>query len=118
MGKKILIVDDEVTLLEVLKTCLESSGYEVATATDGVAGLEHLKKMNPDLIILDYIMPKMDGLSFIEESRRREDSKHIPIILLTAKECQEIQDEEKRFDYLKKPCVYDKLLEKIHKYTT
>lgn len=61
MSKKILIVDDESDLVEVVRSRLVASGYECITASDGMEGLTKAQKENPDLIILDLMLPKMDG---------------------------------------------------------
>ena len=63
--KKILVVDDEADILDVIKLTLEPNGYEVVTASDGEGGLEKAKSKKPDLIILDILMPKMDGYTFL-----------------------------------------------------
>ena len=83
MGIKILVVDDEPNIVELLKYNLENSGYETKEAYDGEEALNMVAKERFDLIILDLMLPKIDG---IEVCRRlkREDS-HIPIIMLTAK---------------------------------
>lgn len=84
--RTILIVDDEVDLLELLTYNLEGEGFRVFTAPNGIAGLEAARKEKPDLIVLDIMMPKMDG---VEVCRRlRQDSERLratPIIMLTAR---------------------------------
>ncbi|VAX34897.1 hypothetical protein MNBD_UNCLBAC01-1224 [hydrothermal vent metagenome] len=84
--KKILVIDDEQDLVDMLKYALEAQGYIVVTAFDGLEGLEKTKKEKPDLIMLDYMMPKLDGLSFIEEIGLDEDLRKTPIIVLTGKD--------------------------------
>jgi DNA-binding response OmpR family regulator len=101
---KLLIVDDEVDLLAELKPLLERSGYDVVTAIDGVQALERIEEMQPDLIILDVMMPRMDGREVLR--RLREADNWTPVILLTqvgtsmerAMSLQEGAD-----DYLNKP---------------
>ncbi len=117
MTKKILIVDDEQTLIEVMKMCLETNGYEVVTANNGERGLMLWKQEKPDLILLDCIMPKMDGVTFILEAHRREDLPPVPIIMLSAKEdAFGSMETDKIVDRLSKPCGLDELMEKIEKY--
>jgi OmpR family response regulator RpaB len=79
--EKILVVDDEASIRRILETRLKMVGYEVATAADGEEALEIFSKFNPDLIILDVMMPKLDGYAVTKEIRRSSDT---PIIILTA----------------------------------
>jgi CheY-like chemotaxis protein len=83
--RKILIIDDEATLCELLKLNLESTGdYEVITATDSREGLVMVRKHLPDIVLLDIMMPYMDGSEVAEHIMRDAKTKHIPIIFLTA----------------------------------
>ena len=82
-NSKILIVDDEPDLLELLKTTLVGNGYDVVTANDGLQGLEQVDNENPDLILLDIKMPRMDGYTMLRELKKSEKTKHIPVIMLT-----------------------------------
>lgn len=79
--EKILIVDDEASIRRILETRLKMVGYEVATAADGEEALDAFSKFNPDLLILDVMMPKLDGYGVTREVRRTSDT---PIIILTA----------------------------------
>ncbi|MGD9580397.1 MAG: response regulator transcription factor RpaB [Vampirovibrionia bacterium] len=79
--EKILVVDDEASIRRILETRLKMVGYEVTTAADGEEALELFSKFNPDLIILDVMMPKLDGYGVTREIRRTSDT---PIIILTA----------------------------------
>ena len=85
MKKKILVVDDEKDLVEMLKMRLEGSGYSVITAFDGEAGLELAKKEMPDIILLDLMMPKKDGYEVCGELKKDNKYKKIPILILSAK---------------------------------
>ena len=81
MAKKILVVDDEKPISDIIKFNLEKEGYEVVTAYDGEEALEKVESENPDLIILDLMLPKIDGL----EVAKRVRAKHtMPIIMVTA----------------------------------
>ncbi len=79
--ERILVADDEASIRRILETRLKMVGYEVITAADGEEALEAFQKHNPDLIILDVMMPKMDGYGVTREVRRNSD---VPIIILTA----------------------------------
>jgi two-component system, chemotaxis family, chemotaxis protein CheY len=81
--KKILTVDDSRTILAMLKTVLTSVGFEAIQAEDGIYGLEALEKNEPDLIVTDINMPRLDGFGFIERVRRDDRYRAIPILVLT-----------------------------------
>lgn len=79
--QRILVADDEASIRRILETRLKMQGYEVVTAEDGEEAVEVYNKSNPDLVILDVMMPKMDGYGVTREIRRTSD---VPIIILTA----------------------------------
>jgi DNA-binding response OmpR family regulator len=83
--KKILVVDDEENILKTISDLLLANGYEVMTAKDGKEGIEKAHKGNPDLILLDIMMPKISGLELLKKIKSSERSAHIPIIILSAK---------------------------------
>lgn len=83
-GKKILIVDDEASLGNVLATALTYEGYTTLKAIDGEAGLAIAEKELPDLIILDIMMPKVDGITMLKKLRENEETKKIKVIVMTA----------------------------------
>lgn len=85
MARKILLVDDENTLLETIAYNLEQSGYQVITAADGYSALEAASKEDLDLVILDIMLPGMDGLEVCRLLRREHNTSTIPILMLTAK---------------------------------
>lgn len=82
-NKKILIVEDEKMILDALKKKLESSGFEVDMAIDGEEGLRKSLEGDPDLVLLDIILPKMDGMTMLDKLRNEEKGKDIPVIILT-----------------------------------
>ena len=83
--KKILIVEDSWTTLISLKICLEFAGYDIYTAMDGEAGLTMARSLKPDLILLDIIMPKIDGFSVCQSLKFDKEYENIPVILLSVK---------------------------------
>jgi two-component system phosphate regulon response regulator PhoB len=85
MKQKILIVDDEPDALELVKVNLGAAGFFVSTAADGEEALKKARSLSPDLILLDIMLPQVDGLEVCKILRRDETTRHIPIILLTAK---------------------------------
>jgi len=85
MDKKyILVVDDDPDLVETVSMMLESKGCEVGQAYDGVEGEESIKERRPDLVILDVMMPRKDGYVLCAELKAKEETRDIPIVLLTA----------------------------------
>src|SRR5512133_2664033 len=82
MAKKILLVDDEPEILEICRDYLKASGYDVITAKDGAQGLSSARREKPDLVVLDLMMPEMDGLDVCRAIRRES---NVPIIMLTAR---------------------------------
>ena len=111
---KILIIEDEAGIIQFLKQGLEEEGYNVSTALDGSLGFELYKKESFDLILLDWMLPKMNGLELCKVIRLK--NKNIPIIFLTAKDT--LQDTLEGLkaganDYIKKPFSFDELLERI-----
>ncbi len=111
--KKILVVDDDPNICELLKIRLESNGYEVTTASNGVEAFVKVNDDKPDLIILDVAMPTMDGLEFVR-STRWLDTKDIPILILTARtNSKEIFDALGVADFLTKPFDPKELLGKV-----
>ena len=114
--KRILIVDDEPDLVETLSFRLEASGYEVIKADDGQKGLDKARSEKPDLIILDLMLPKLDGYKVCRMLKFDEAYKNIPIILFTAR----AQEQDKKIGqdvgadgYITKPFEPQVLLAKI-----
>lgn|SRR3989338_5564651 len=85
MRKKILIVDDEADILTLLEYNLDKAGFEVVSAQDGPEAIELTKKKRPDLIILDIMLPSMEGTEVCKIIKKDEATSHIPVIMLTAK---------------------------------
>jgi len=100
MKKKILVVDDNRLSLEIARSNLEQAGYEVATAGDGNEGLEKLQKEKPDLVILDLVLPGLDGFGFLNICKKDSATKHIPVIVLTGRDSKEDMDEVRRLGAL------------------
>lgn len=112
----ILVVDDETDLLDLIEYNLHKEGFNVLKAEDGEEGIKVAKEHRPDLILLDIMMPKMDGLEAVEIMRQDEDLKKTPIIFLTARsdEKTEIDGLNKGGDdYITKPISTTKLVSRI-----
>jgi two-component system alkaline phosphatase synthesis response regulator PhoP/two-component system response regulator VicR len=85
MAQKVLVCDDERHIVRLIQVNLERQGYEVVTAYDGKEGLEKVKSEKPKLIVLDVMMPYMDGFEVLKNLRREPETENIPVIMLTAK---------------------------------
>jgi two-component system alkaline phosphatase synthesis response regulator PhoP len=114
--KKILVVEDEAELTGAIRIRLEQAGYEVLTAYDGQEGLEKARAENPDLIVLDLMLPKIDGYKVCRMLKFDEKYKKIPVVMLTAR-AQE-KDENLGYEvgadaFITKPFKYQVLLAKI-----
>ena len=83
MDKKVLIVEDDAVLRKALKEFLSEDGFQVFTASDGEEGVEMTLREDPDIVLLDIILPKKDGYTVIKEIRDNQATKSVPIVLLT-----------------------------------
>jgi two-component system alkaline phosphatase synthesis response regulator PhoP len=115
---KILVVDDEVNITQILEFSIGSEGFEVITAQNGEEAIERARRERPDLIILDIMMPKIDGYEACRILKANPLTKNIPVVLLTAKG----RDIDRRLgyevgatDYIVKPFSPNKLIERIHR---
>ena len=110
----ILIVEDEIGIVQFLKQGLEEEGYKITCATDGLQGFELIQKEKFDLILLDWMLPKMTGLELCKAVRLKDNS--TPLIFLTAKDTIQETIEGLKVganDYIKKPFSFDELTERI-----
>lgn len=114
--KTILIADDRLEVLELLRVTLEAEDYQVIYTSDGKEALEKIKLEKPDLILLDVVMPKMDGFQVLSELRRDSRLKDTPVIMLTAKGQEVDREKGKKLganDYIVKPFSPSELLTKV-----
>lgn len=116
MSQKVLIVDDEENIVELIKFNLELAGFNTKTCYDGKNALEEIPKFMPDLILLDVMLPIIDGITIVQMVRADESLSHIPIIMMTAKN----QDADKFLgfesgadDYITKPFVIKELIYRV-----
>jgi DNA-binding response OmpR family regulator len=113
-GQRILVIEDELPMRTALKDCLEAEGYRVLTAAEGETGLQRAIAERPDLVLLDIMMPRLDGYAVCAELRRVANP--VPVLMLTAK--GQIEDRVKGLDagaddYLVKPFSTDELLARV-----
>ena len=119
--KKVLVADDKATSRELIRTVLETAGYEISEASDGIEALRFARETEPDLIILDLHMPGVDGFGVVKELRREEKFLTTPIMALTASAMQ--GDRERAlaagFDsYVSKPIPLATLREEVERLLT
>jgi DNA-binding response OmpR family regulator len=117
--KKILVVDDEADLVETLRFPLEMEGYTVLVSHNGEDGLHQARKEKPDLILLDLMLPKLDGYKVCRLLKFDERYKHIPVLMLTAKTQEKdrvLGMETGANEYINKPFEMADLLEKVKSY--
>ncbi|MFP8489849.1 response regulator transcription factor [Gracilimonas sp. Q87] len=114
--KTILVVDDEKDLLDLIEYNLKKEGFNVIKAENGEEGIERAKEFNPDLVLMDIMMPKMDGMEAVEKMRKDDQLKSIPIIFLTARSDEKTEVEglnKGGDDYITKPISTTKLISRI-----
>ena len=115
-AKRILLVDDDHEIIESMRITLEARGYEILVARDGNQGLAMAERENPDLLILDMMMPKRSGFLVLEKLLRSKPS--LPAIMITANEGSRHKAYAEMLgvkDYLRKPFPMDRLLESVEK---
>lgn len=118
VAKRILVCDDDPVILRLLQVNLELEGYEVLSAHNGEEALEIASAERPDLVILDIMMPKLDGYQTAERLKAQDDTKEIPVVFVSAK--AQLSDIEKGksygvADYLTKPFDPSDLLEIVER---
>lgn len=114
--KKILVVDDEEDMQKLLKMRFEQANFNVSVAGNGVEGIKKAEEEFPDLILLDIMMPKMDGYTCIKEIRKLPKIKNIPVLMLSGKEEEKVRDLfafQKISGYIEKPFELDSVVTKV-----
>ena len=111
---KILVIDDEPEITDIVETFLETAGYEVESENASQPGIDRAQAFLPDLVLLDIMMPGMDGYEICSELKRSEKTKRIPVVFLTGKDAR--SDEGKSFKvggvlFIKKPFSCERLLD-------
>ena len=116
MACKLLVVDDDKDIVDMVTKGLVNRGYEVATAFDGEEALQKIKDYDPDIILLDLVMPKLNGVETLAEIKKKFKDRWRPVIIISAKteldsfkECYGLEADH----YLTKPCSMDNILRGI-----
>ena len=116
MNKRILVIEDDVNALRLLEYTLEQGGYQVLTATNGLEGLKKAQDEHPDLIILDIMLPGLDGYEICHRLRQKSENVTLPILMLSAKARQDDRNIGLRMgadDYLTKPADPSVIVTKV-----
>jgi DNA-binding response OmpR family regulator len=119
MAKRVLIVDDNQDALHILSAVLNRGGYLVSIAKNGMEAIEKVREENPALILLDIMMPKMDGFEVCKEIKSRSETSRIPILMITARKDPESRKrglEVGASEYLVKPIHPAEVLRKVQEY--
>lgn len=119
MGKKILLVEDEKNVILGVRTCLDAVGYDVEIVEDGEEALNAVSREHPDLILLDLLLPKLDGFEVLKVLKGTPETAKIPVIVLTAK--AEEEDRQRALDlgannYMTKPFKPQELWDRLKSY--
>jgi CheY-like chemotaxis protein len=122
--KKVLVVDDEPEIVILVKSRLEANGFATASAKDGMEALEKAVSEKPDIVLLDLLMPRMDGYETMKQMRKKKETQNIPVILFTAAPPEEVikkgDDTVEAIDFVIKPFddgALQTLLKKIRQLT-
>jgi len=117
-AKRILIIDDSNTNVILLDAILGNHGYEISTSLSVQDALQLIERTPPDLILLDLLMPKVSGIEFLENVRKKKRTKNIPVIVISAVSEDDIKIKTKKLgiiDYIEKPVNIKLLVEKVNK---
>lgn len=114
---KLLVIDDEPEITQIIEAFLENAGHQVITENSSVMGIERAKELKPDLILLDIMMPNMDGYEICDELKKTDETSDIPVIFLTGKDSRD--DRGRSFQvggdmFVKKPFSCERLLEIVN----
>jgi CheY-like chemotaxis protein len=116
MSKKVLVVEDIKNIIMVIRMALEARGYQVMVAQDGVTAMQEVFSFKPDLILLDLVIPKLDGFMVLEGLKKDEKTKDIPVVVVSAKAAEEDIKRAKELgadEYLVKPFTPEELAEVV-----
>jgi two-component system response regulator CpxR len=111
----ILLVDDDVDLSEMISDFLTSKGFQVSCCANGREGMDRLSHAVPDLVLLDGLMPVLDGLGMLEEMRGKKELLSVPVILMSADTPHGPQSQYLWTAYIQKPIHFNKLLDEIRR---
>ena len=117
-ARRILLIEDDVALVALLSKALSARGYDVQIAKDGLEGLTKVDKSPPDLLIVDIMMPQLDGMTLVRAIKSHRETRHVPVIFLTAKSDSRSVVEGINLGakfYITKPFSIEDLLSKVQR---
>lgn len=120
LKKKILFIEDEPDHIMMIRARLEASGFDFISAVDGEEGVKKIRREKPDLILLDIVMPKMDGYQVCKEIKKDKATAHIPILIITASGVKDLEEkclQAGASEIIKKPFESEDLVSKIRALT-
>ncbi len=118
MSSKILVVDDSAMVRKVIRSFLDGEGYEIVITSEAAKACDLIGKINPDLVILDIMMPDMDGYTFLRHIRKEKSPESLPVIIISTKKREAMEDLFVSYGisgYLEKPFQKDELVALIKK---
>jgi len=118
-GKKILVIDDEENILNLIRTGLEESGFDVVTKSNGLDALIFIEEEKPAIIIADIMMPRLNGLDLLEALKNKEETRKIPLIFISAMDqAKTVQEglDLGAVDYITKPFKVSEIVGKVRHY--
>ncbi len=118
MSKSVLIIEDEPFILEALSFILEREGYALSSFSDGEGCVDYIKKINPDLIILDMMLPNISGMQILENLRSSQEFQSLPVLMLTAKGQRRDRQAAENAGaslFMTKPFSNDEIIANVHK---
>jgi CheY-like chemotaxis protein len=117
--KKVLVVDDNKDTISILTTILKIAGCSVITAQNGIEAMQQIQLENPSLVLLDIMMPKMDGFEVCKAVKNNPDLRHIPIVMVSAKRDEASKYRAQRLgadDFINKPILPSEILRKVRNF--
>jgi DNA-binding response OmpR family regulator len=118
VSKSVLIIEDEPFILEALSFLLEREGYALSSFSDGEGCVDYIKKINPDLIILDMMLPNISGMQILENLRSSQEFQSLPVLMLTAKGQRRDRQAAENAGaslFMTKPFSNDEIIANVHK---
>lgn len=115
-AKTVLVVEDKASLTQMLQFLFLSKGLDVQIAFDGLEAMEKISELRPDLVLLDIMMPRMDGFEVLEKLKASPDTENIPVIMLTARKSREDMEKAKALgavEYITKPFKAVEVVDKV-----
>ena len=121
LGKRVLLIEDELNILEALRFILHRAGFTVGTHSDGATALEAIRKKTPDVVILDVMLPNRSGFDILRDLRSHENTRLLPVLMLTARGQKKDREMAESFGasrFMSKPFANSEVLDAVRQLTT